>query len=139
MRPRAIEMRFLRSANRETFTERDDILKITKLGENNVRVCYTERSLGGAVMDLQNMTYQTCLAYLIRVFHLLTIDEDPFQSVQISFPNHPTILLSVSSLKTNMGSILELFTSLCVAWPRAASLVGSPQEPSNNSSGANSD
>jgi len=132
MRPRAIEMRFLRSGNRETFTERDDILKITKLGENNVRVCYTERSLGGAVMDLQNMTYQACLTYVIRVFHLLTIDEDPFQSVQISFPNYPTILLSVGALKTNMGSILELFATLCMAWPRASSLVGSPQEPSDN-------
>jgi hypothetical protein len=113
----AIELRFLRQqGTREPCT--DDILEIKKMGENMVRATYREREPGGSLtIDTQLMGYQQLFAYLYRIFWVLSIDTDPFESVQLRVPGYPCVLLSVSTLQQNLTAIMELMISTCWNWP----------------------
>ena len=112
-----IELRFLRQqGTREPCT--DDILEIKKMGENMVRATYREREpTGSLTIDTQLMGYQQLFAYLYRIFWVLSIDTDPFESVQLRVPGYPCVLLSVSTLQQNLTAIMELMISTCWNWP----------------------
>lgn len=114
-RHRSIQLRFIRRGS--TDPDRDDILKVTKLGENSLRLVYTEKNQYDLFTDFLHLNYTQFLAYLYRTITLLTLDEDPFQSVQFFIPGYPTLLLSVSTLKQQTGYILEIITSTLWNWP----------------------
>ena len=97
--------------------DRDDCLRIEKLGENNLRLTYTERSVDGPIIDTALITYQKLAHYLCRLFWILSIDEDPFQSVQTMIPSYPTFRLSAEALKTNMNTVLDMVMTTCWHWP----------------------
>ena len=124
----SITLRFIRrtpTGLADTNPANDDILRITKLGENNLRVIYTERSEAGPQIDVMTYSYATCIAYLYRVFWLLGLDEDPFQSVQLGIPGYPTCLVQVAELRQNLQHIMELMMNSCIAWPTS----GRPARP----------
>ncbi len=88
------------------------------MGENMVRATYREREPGGSLtIDTQLMGYQQLFAYLYRIFWVLSIDTDPFESVQLRVPGYPCVLLSVSTLQQNLTAIMELMISTCWNWP----------------------
>jgi hypothetical protein len=120
----AIEMRFIRNPN-SISGRTDDVLRITKLGENSVRAVYTEISGAERVIDSMVMSYQQFIVYVYRLFFMLTLDDDPFVSVQLFIPCYPTILLKVANLHKNINIILEMLASVCYTWPS----IGRPQEP----------
>jgi hypothetical protein len=115
-----IEIRFVRSDM--TRAAEDDILKIVKLGENSVRAIYTEKSGDGMMIDTVMLSYSQLMAYLCRIFLLLSLDCDPFAKVNISVPGYPIVLLRVQTLQQNLQHILELLMSTCQTWP----VVGRP-------------
>ena len=117
---RTIELRFIRRSETGQLqhdASLDDLLKITKLGENLVRAIYTERSVDGATVDVQTMSYQQCLVYVYRIFNLLTLDEDPFESVQLFLPAYPTVLLKTETLRAHIPQLMEALAATCVQWP----------------------
>lgn len=117
---RTIELRFIRRSETgqpQHDASLDDTLKITKLGENLVRTMYTERSVDGATMDVQTISYQQCLVYVYRMFNLLTLDEDPFAEVQLFLPGYPTVLLKVETLRTHIPQLMETLAATCMQWP----------------------
>ena len=95
----------------------DDTIKITKLGENSVRVVYTEKTDDGLTTDVMTFTYHQLLCYLHRAFFLLSLDDDPFQSMQVVLPGYPMSLIPVAEIKKHMPMILELVMSVCLTWP----------------------
>jgi len=116
----AIQIRFIRRVARgraETDPERDDILLMTRQGENSIKLVYTEKNDDGPVTDVMMYSHQQMLSYLYRAFWLLALDDDPFQSVQLFLPGYPTCLILVSSIKDNMARILDLIYSVCLTWP----------------------
>jgi len=120
-----IQIRFIRrlaNGTADPNPARDDILRITSLGENSLRAVYTERSEDVAVVDITTCTTQQLLAYLYRAFWATSLDEDPFQSVQLFVPGFPTFIIEVATLKHNIPSILDLVMSVCWNWPT----VGNP-------------
>jgi hypothetical protein len=136
----AITIRFIRvQANgfADGYPSSDDVLNVTKLGENSVRLVYTENSSDGKVIDVMQFTYQQFIAYLYRAFWLLGLDDDPFKSVQFFIPGYPTVLIDVKSLQQHVNVLLELVMSTCFAWPAIgrASLpaVRNPEQPANGS------
>jgi hypothetical protein len=116
-----IELRFLRKkkgGSGAATSDQDDILEIFKLGENSVRVIYTESGLGDAPLkDVIHCNYQQALTYVYRAFMLLALDDDPFLSVQIHAPGYPCSLLHVSKIKENLPMIMELLATTCWNWP----------------------
>jgi hypothetical protein len=95
----------------------DDTIKVTKLGENSVRVVYTEKTDDGSTIDVMTFNYHQLLCYLHRVFFLLSLDDDPFQSMQLILPGHPMSLVPVAEIKKHAPMILELVMSVCLTWP----------------------
>ena len=70
--------------------------------------------------DTTMMTYQKLLHYLLRIFWMLSIDEDPFQSVQIMIPGYPQILIGVNTLNSNLPYIMDIILNTCWHWPAIA-------------------
>ena len=141
-RHRSLQIRFIRKGVPDP--SRDDILKVTKVGENSLRLVYSERNAYDTFTDYLHVSYAQFIAYIYRTILLLTLDEDPFQSVQLFVPAYPTLLLSVGALKENTGNILEMITNTISNWPMASRFnepegpvsshllpVGSPQETPN--------
>lgn len=108
----------------QTDSRLDDTLRIQKLGENNVRATYTERSEDGPLVDTTLMTYQKLIHYLYRVFWMLSLDEDPFQSVQLIVPGYPTTLVRVDTLRGQIGSVMDVLVNTMWQWPT----IGRPDE-----------
>lgn len=139
----AITIRFVRVQTNgfaDGYPASDDVLTVTKLGENSVRLIYTETSGDGKVVDVMQFTYQQFIAYLYRAFWLLGLDDDPFKSVQFFIPGYPTVLIEVTSLQQHINVLLELVTSTCFAWPTIGRLpttslpsVRNPEQPANSS------
>jgi hypothetical protein len=111
----------------QTDARLDDTLRIQKIGENNVRVLYTERTEDGALVDITMMTYQKLTHYLYRIFWMLSLDEDPFQSVQFAVPGYPTTLVRVDTLRGQLGSIMDVLATTMVHWPT----IGRPETDSH--------
>lgn len=132
----AIEIRFLRTGSdgRVMPNTADDLLRITKLGENSVRVVYTERGRDGPTVDVSQFNYHQLIGYLYRVFWLLSLDDDPFDFVNLAIPGYPVILFKVASIKENMQHIMELMLNTCHAWPS----IGRAEPDSMSSAGQNS-
>jgi hypothetical protein len=106
--------------------QRDDALKIERLGENNLRVSYTERSADGILVDISIMTYQKFFQYIQRIFLMLTLDDDPFHSVQIMIPGYPVSLMTVGALKINVYSVLDTIITSCWQWPTISRSAAAP-------------
>lgn len=109
--------------------ERDDCLRIEKLGENNLRLTYTERSVDGPIVDTALVTYQKLAHYLFRLFWILSIDEDPFQSVQAMIPSYPTFRLNAEALKANVNTVLDMVMTTCWHWPALSRAAAPPLRP----------
>lgn len=115
-----IHIRFIRrrpNGGAEQNPQLDDVLSIQKLGENNLRVTYTEQTEDGVLRDTTLMTYQKMIHYVMRIFWMLSIDEDPFQSVQMMIPGHPQVLIHVRTIQAHMPVLLEIIISTCWHWP----------------------
>jgi hypothetical protein len=135
-----IQIRFIRrleNGSPEPDSTRDDILRISRLDENSMRVVYTEKSDVKPVIDVAICTNQQLLAYLYRVFWATGLDEDPFKSVQFFVPGFPTFLFEVSTLKQQMPAVIDIITSLCWNWPTIGHphYVGAPERASSHSLG----
>jgi hypothetical protein len=117
-----IQLRFIRRSTAgtpEPNSALDDILLIHKLGENNLRVTYTERTEDGELADTTVMTYQKMIHYVSRILWLLSMDSDPFFSVQVMIPGYPTVLIPVSRIQEQSVMILDLLLNTCWHWPAA--------------------
>ena len=111
-----IQLRFLRHGSARD-SETDDVLRIIKLGENSLRVIYTENSQDGRIVDIQIMNYSQVTAYLYRIFWMLGLDDDPFDSVQFFIPGYPTVLLRVEVVKAHVNHLMELMANTFWTWP----------------------
>ena len=103
----------------DTNPNRDDILNITRMGENALRLSYTEKSEDGVIVDVMNFTQQQTMSYMYRLLWLLSMDSDPFQSVQFFLPGYPTFLVLSSAIQQNVPQILDIVFSVCLTWPAA--------------------
>jgi hypothetical protein len=118
----SIQLRFIRRTSNglaENDPLLDDLLVIHKLGENNLRITYTERTIDGEISDTTLMTYQRMIHYVSRILWLLSLDSDPFNSVQVMVPGYPTVLILVSRIQEQAITILDLLANTCWHWPAA--------------------
>ena len=148
-----IQLRFIRRTQSGVADHNplhDDVLKITRLGENSVRLVYSEKSDDTVMLDIMNFNNHQMVSYLYRLFWLTGLDEDPFQSVQFFIPGYPTFLLQVPILKENVPRVLDLIISTCWNWPTIGEQrgdpdristhllpVGGPQESANDTNDGN--
>lgn len=111
-----ISLRFIRKTRLDS-PRMDDELQIKKLGENNLRVLYVDSSEEGQLRDVTHMTYHKLLHYITRIMWLLTVDTDPFISVQVNIPGFPVTLIPVAALQTSMMPLMDILINTCWQWP----------------------
>ena len=74
----------------------DDVIEIYKSDENLFAVSYIDRD--SRLRYSFDAYPDQILRYLYSVFGMLRIDEEPFESVQITLPAHPPINVKIASL-----------------------------------------
>lgn len=77
----------------------DDVIEIYKSGDNLFAVSYIDRD--SRLRYSFDAYSDQILRYLYSVFGMLRIDEEPFESVQITLPAHPPINVKIASLSEN--------------------------------------
>lgn len=124
-----IQIRFIRRKSDGTpdpDTDHDDVLRINRLGANNMHVLYIEQGADEATIDILTCTVQQLLCYLYRLLWLVSLDEDPFHSVKFQLPGFPTFQMSTTVVQSYVPNLLDLILSLCWNWPGIGHL---PNEP----------
>ncbi len=106
--------------------DRDDCMRLEKIGENNVRVTYTERSTDGPIIDTTTMSYQKLTHYLFRLFWTVSSDDDPFDSIQTMVPGFPSFTLKTDPFKAQMGLIIDMILTTCWQWPTVSRMPPPP-------------
>lgn len=87
------------------------------MGENTARIFYTEKNDYDTFTDFLTVNYTQVIAYVYRTITLLTLDEDPFQSVQFFVPGYPTLMFGVNKLKEQTSFIIEMISNTLMNWP----------------------
>lgn len=114
----------------DTVPDRDDCLRLEKIGENNIRVTYTERSTDGSIVDITTMTYQRLTHYLMRLFWAVSSDEDPFHAVQTMIPGYPSFTMGVAPFKAYVATVIDMILTTCWQWPTISRMPAPPlREP----------
>ena len=153
-----IQIRFIRRL--QSSEDTDDILRITRLGDNQIQLIYKENTGPRPEIDIMRFNYQQMMSYLYRVFWIVSLDEDPFHSIQFFIPGYSTFIVGAADVKTKMAPIMDLIISTVWNWPNAGTgtdcsddrvssqrprlrttLVGSPEESAdggNDRDGADS-
>lgn len=112
---RDLHIRFLREG---CPSSEDDQMVVKKLGDNTLRVQYTENIGDSNISEYIIVNYNQFLNYMYRLLNLLTLDDDPIHSVQFMAPTYPSILVLVKNIPSKLNIILEWMGNVCTNWPR---------------------
>jgi hypothetical protein len=76
-------------------SNRDDVIRIVPFGTDH----YSIKTTYGLTKKVytQTMTYANVFAYVHSLITLLIHDEMPFKSIQLDFPNTPSVMLNIES------------------------------------------
>jgi hypothetical protein len=91
-------------------SSRDDVLTVRSADDGWVTVKYHDK-----VSDIKNLSFmkeEGFMKYMESMLSLLQYDSAPYQSVQISAPCHPLVLISVTDLSNDdcintIGNVLS--------------------------------
>lgn len=119
----SLVIRFIRDSKND---QNDDVIRVNPIWRtlsNDVSILEyniqtTFKNLQSPMAVTQKVLSSTLLVYLQSIFQLYVHDNDPFESVQIDFPNAPTILLSLKELSKRSDMILELIRTSITSWPQ---------------------
>lgn len=92
-----IEFRFIRKMKVEGNTNTDDILTVRRVGDNLYTLLYNDKQASIKTKKV-NLTSEDVIEFLSLTLRLVSIDELPFHSVQITLPSLPAIIVSPENL-----------------------------------------
>lgn len=103
--------------------DRDDVIKITPksaTGENGEKlftITYNDQDSSFST-KVKKMDEDAVLQYLSNFLRLLTVDEEPFESVQFTFPTLPTVLVTPKNLTSQTRELVyETVETMVANWP----------------------
>ena len=77
-------------------TSTDDVIHITNLDDTLFTVRYIDKEVN--LRYWFEATRDDVIEYMYSIFDMLRIDEEPFDSVQMTLPAFPTIIVRIGSL-----------------------------------------
>ena len=103
--------------------DRDDVIKITpkkatdENGEKLFTITYNDQDSSFST-KVKKMDETAILQYLSNFLRLLTVDEEPFESVQFTFPTLPTVLVTPKNLTSQTRELVyETVETMVANWP----------------------
>lgn len=92
------------------------IKKQDKLFEEHYSLSYTDKGDGFHTKS-RNMTRTQILNYLSSTLRLLSVDEEPFEGVQVTLPNAPSVLLPINMDSYSRTLIYDAVEGVMDNWP----------------------
>jgi len=115
-----IRFHIIRSLHAES---EDDWITIHKQGENLYSYTYKEAKCGSKAVKRtfsQTLDGDQVLTMLRTTFKLLTLDSQPFHSLQVMLPTTPTVLIPIDELNSSARDVLyDSVEVLMDSWPTA--------------------
>ena len=98
----------------------DDIIYITNNYDGTYNIVYNDQ-----VSEIKTKTsyvqQHDLLKYLSTTLRLMTLDTDPFESIQCIMPNAPSVMISTNDLTSQTRDLIyDTVEGLMVNWPRVA-------------------
>lgn len=104
-------------------TNSDDVIKITPkkaTGENGEKlftITYNDQD-SSVNTKMKKMDEDAVMQYLSNFLRLLSVDEEPFESVQFTFPTLPTVLVTPKNLTSQTRELVyETVETMVANWP----------------------
>jgi hypothetical protein len=104
-------------------TDSDDVIKITpkkgtdENGEKLFTITYNDQD-SSVNTKMKKMDESAVLQYLSNFLRLLTVDEEPFESVQFTFPTLPTVLVTPKNLTSQTRDLVyDTVETMVANWP----------------------
>jgi hypothetical protein len=101
----------------------DDVIKITPkkaTGENGEKlftITYNDQD-SSVNTKMKKMDEAAVMQYLSNFLRLLSVDEEPFESVQFTFPTLPTVLVTPKNLTSQTRELVyETVETMVANWP----------------------
>ena len=109
-----IAIRIIRDINSENS---DDMLTIQKVGFSHFFVKYYDT---GTPKVTFHANESAVVDHIYGIFDLLTMDEEPFESIQVDIPAYPSIIVKIRSLKQRRlsDSIVHIIRRTLYNWPQ---------------------
>ena len=134
----SVTIRFIRNADS---SKTDDILRIVpspssvnhELNTFVVKFSFAKSFAPVSYENQVSWNHAQVYEYVSSLLMLLTLDNDPFKSVQIDLPLAPSLLFEVSTLSSRIPHILRiLYTTIMNSWPTYTMplVAAAPIEPS---------
>jgi hypothetical protein len=118
-----IRLRFQRDADNSA---KDDIIRITYIGEHKAAVTYTYYGVGCKTEQVMN--HKALTNYLSSMFCLIAADSNPFLAVQLDMPLMPSICLPPNRLSWEAHNILKQIDLLFDGWVSAEDDIFAEEE-----------
>jgi hypothetical protein len=120
----SVTLRFIRNTATNS-SKTDDVLRITpspslnpELSNFVVKFSPAKEFAPGSFENQVCWTHEQVYEYVSNLLTLLTLDNDPFKSVQLDLPLAPSLLFEVATLTDRIPHILRfLYTTLTTSWP----------------------
>jgi hypothetical protein len=91
----SMQLRFIRNMKSDGAT--DDILTIKRVGDDSYTLVYNDQESSIKTKKLK-LTSDGVIEFLKLTLRLVSVDEEPFHSVQITLPSFPAIIVSPENL-----------------------------------------
>ena len=113
-RPSAFQLRFIRKDN---YAGQDDIMSITDNGDYTYNLLYNDQ-FSKVKAKMTNVTRQQLMKHLSNSLRLITLDSDPFESVQVIAPAAPSVLLPTFQIGAQTRDLIyDTLESVMDSWP----------------------
>jgi len=97
----SIEVRFIRSKKGSD----DDVVSITQVSADSYNILYKDKQ-ADVKSNTTAVPRAAVVSFLSMTLRMLTVDEEPFESVQFTLPSMPTILVSPKNLTSQTRELI---------------------------------
>jgi hypothetical protein len=111
-----VVLRFIRSESALNTSGKEDHLLRIKRNAGDYFWAYSEANR----KDVQYMEFQdgaAILGALERMFHILSWDEDPYESIQVTAPGYPMVLLKAKDIGRSWATLRPFLEGVFENWP----------------------
>jgi hypothetical protein len=97
----SIEVRFIRNKKGSD----DDVVSITQVSDDSYNILYKDKQ-ANVKSATTAVPRAAVVSFLRMTLRMLTVDEEPFESVQFTLPSMPTILVSPKNLTSQTRDLI---------------------------------
>ena len=116
VRKPAIQVRLIRSMNGSD----DDVLTISQLSADSYNISYNDKQANLKSKTLA-VPRAAVISFLSMTLRMLSVDDEPFESVQFTLPSMPTILVSPENLTSQTRDLIyDSIEATMNYWPVCA-------------------